>query len=590
MREGWVMGTIRVNDFFEQYQDGDDCTAAVFEALQECKKTNNLVLSFEQGTYHFKADKAFEKYMFVSNNDQGLKRIVFPLFGMEGLTVDGNGSDFIFHDRIMPFAIEHSKDISLKNFSIDYNRPLYTQGHVVDTTERYIDVKIDKEKYPFKVVDDKLVLYSDTWEMDQINSVLEFDANTKAPKFGCEDLHIKNAEKRDAIEQTVKAEMLDDGAVRLFLSFQKKIPDHGSILSIKHEPRLNPTVVIHESENVKLDSIFIYHSGSMGVVGQLSKNIYLRNVQVASRPGSDRVVSACADATHFVNCRGNLILEDCLFENQLDDHTNVHGNFLRLHKQLSDRCIYARIMHHMQRGIDVFKAGDEVKFVDRMSLLDIGCGIVKSSSFINQDFVKIEFEEPIPEGVSLEDGIENISAVPDVTIQNCRGGKNRARGYVIKTPGKVLIENCDLYTEGMAILLMYDVYFWHESGGVRDLTIRNNHLRSLNASGVYGPAVININAKVQEEKGTALHQNITIDHNTLETVDKDVVHARYVKNLDITNNRIVVRPKIRNKVRVSQIKLSNCDNVVFSANRIDAKDGDFEFVWDQETCTDVKVF
>jgi hypothetical protein len=50
-------------------------------------------------------DKAKEKYLHISNNDDGLKRIIFPLEGFKNFEIDAQGSSFICHDYDLPFHV-----------------------------------------------------------------------------------------------------------------------------------------------------------------------------------------------------------------------------------------------------------------------------------------------------------------------------------------------------------------------------------------------------------------------------------------------------------------------------------------------------
>ena len=47
-----------------------------------------------------------------SNNDSGLKRVVFLLDGFTDFEIDGGGSHFIFHGFLNPFVIENSERIA----------------------------------------------------------------------------------------------------------------------------------------------------------------------------------------------------------------------------------------------------------------------------------------------------------------------------------------------------------------------------------------------------------------------------------------------------------------------------------------------
>ncbi|MFN6017917.1 MAG: hypothetical protein ACK49N_10095, partial [Verrucomicrobiota bacterium] len=88
-------------------------------------------IEFSPGRYDFRLDRAIEKYLFVSNNDEGLKRIAFHLEGLSEVEIDGQGAEFIFHGFLMPFAVENCRGVTLRNFSIDYARPFHSEGEIL---------------------------------------------------------------------------------------------------------------------------------------------------------------------------------------------------------------------------------------------------------------------------------------------------------------------------------------------------------------------------------------------------------------------------------------------------------------------------
>ena len=96
--------------------DGSDTTPSVRAALEQIRQGKADKLVFPPGRYDFWPDQAEEKYLFISNNDEGLKRIAFVLAGVKDLEIDGGGATFVFHGRMMPFLIEHSQGVTLKNF------------------------------------------------------------------------------------------------------------------------------------------------------------------------------------------------------------------------------------------------------------------------------------------------------------------------------------------------------------------------------------------------------------------------------------------------------------------------------------------
>ena len=93
---------INLADYLSEAGKNADATSAVRRALTDCKKTKAAKLIIPEGTYHFYPDMATETYFFISNNDEGLKRIAFFLDGF---------SDFVIATTGTPIAATRSATI-----------------------------------------------------------------------------------------------------------------------------------------------------------------------------------------------------------------------------------------------------------------------------------------------------------------------------------------------------------------------------------------------------------------------------------------------------------------------------------------------
>ena len=142
--------TLNVADFGAVPDDNKDDTLAIKAALNACKEQKSAKLVFPKGRYDFFPTFASERYCFISNNDEGLKRIAFPISNVQKLTIDGQGSEFMFHGFINPFVVDHSADIRFENFSIDYSRPFHSEGIILGFDDEGMDLEIT-EGFPFKV-------------------------------------------------------------------------------------------------------------------------------------------------------------------------------------------------------------------------------------------------------------------------------------------------------------------------------------------------------------------------------------------------------------------------------------------------------
>jgi len=142
-------GTISVADYGARANDGSDTTPAVRQALEECRKTGAAKLTFPPGRYDFWPDRAEEKFYFITNNDSGLRAIEFPLTEVNGLEIDGGGAEFVFHDKIMPFVLDHSTNVTLRNFSIDWARTFQSEVKVLSVDDSGLEATIP-EQFPYR--------------------------------------------------------------------------------------------------------------------------------------------------------------------------------------------------------------------------------------------------------------------------------------------------------------------------------------------------------------------------------------------------------------------------------------------------------
>jgi hypothetical protein len=96
-----------------------DMTLAVRNAI-ESVTDKDIKIIFTKGTYTFLPDYAKEKFSFVTNHGNGLKKIIFLLENFNSVEIDGNGSEFIFHGHTAPFQIFNCNSVSIKNLTIDW--------------------------------------------------------------------------------------------------------------------------------------------------------------------------------------------------------------------------------------------------------------------------------------------------------------------------------------------------------------------------------------------------------------------------------------------------------------------------------------
>jgi len=569
---------IDIQDHLDE-NSASDIVPAVQRALAACRGVPHATLRFQPGTYHFRADRAPERFYYVSNNDYGQKRIAFPLVECSGLTIDGGGAEFLFHGRITPFVLDHARDIVLRNFTVDYDRPFFSQGEVVACTEDSLDLRFDTTEFPYRVDGSTLVFTAPDWTSthEWCWLVTEFDPRTRAPTNNMFYYPIKNKgvsfahidKTFDDWAQPFSATALEPGLVRLHY----KTPWRhtiGHFVTLGHENRKNPGVFIHESARVTVEDVRLHHVGAMGVIAQLSSDITLKRLDISVREGSSRIVSVKADATHFVNCEGTIRIEDCRFENMLDDATNIHGIYSTVTRRIGRDGVESQLRHFQQHGICSYRPGDRVAFTDNQSMRVVHEGVVADVRVLNAQYFELRMKDAIPDGVVTGFAIANVTRMPAAVIRGCRTGNNRPRGFLLTTNRPVLIEGNTFYNSSHAIHVSGDANYWFESGTLTSLTIRGNTFR--NCGYADGAAPVNISPEIPKPGEAAYHRGIVIEDNTFVTPNPNLLTAGFVDGLIFRGNRVERSDAFScNAKDRPPVQIWNCRNAEITAGEKDAK-------------------
>src|SRR5690606_37721995 len=146
--------------------------------------------------------------------------------------------------------------------------------------------------------------------------------------------------------------------------------------------------------------------------------------------------------------------DSCLFENMLDDGTNVHGTYVKIDSVISNKKIRVQLQHYQQAGIVLGQKGDEVWFLSTPSPQRSNVNTIESYIPINKYYADIVFSTAVPAHIKKGDLIENKTwNTSSFTIKNSIMRNHRARNIVLKDPGKILIEN-NYFQSMMAAILV----------------------------------------------------------------------------------------------------------------------------------------
>jgi hypothetical protein len=417
--------TIYLKDYLSGYQAGDDAGYAIRKALDATRKQRARKLVLPGGTLRITPKFVYEQYGWISNNDEGLKRIAFNLTGMHDLEIDGQGTTLLFTGYVSPFLIQDASNITVRNLSVDYTRTFHSEGIITGSGENWLDIRFEPE-FPCYVADGRLQ-FRDQFNISYpYSNLLEFDPVKKETAFMAKDYWIFSG-------GSMPAEQLANGHVRIFKE---------------------------------------------GLEGT---------------PGNVLVFGASHRRVPF-----------------------TYG--------------------HLK---------------------------VKESELLNKEYIRVILESAIPDSTPKLDVVAADGAYPDVLIKNCIMRRNRARGLLLGSRGKIVIEDNYFHIAGSAILFEGDGTYWYEQSGVRDVTIRNNIFENCNY-GVWGNACISVGSGIRkDQEHSRYHHQILVEKNTFRGFDPRLVNIYCVNGFTFRNNQIentTDYPYIHQEKRPFVIK--NCDNVI----------------------------
>lgn len=573
----------------------EDASPAVLARVLSAKEKPISKITFEKGTYHFYPDKAYEVYSNISNHDDVVIFTSFPLQGFKNLTLDGQGSTFIFHGRMIPFLIENSENITITNVSIDWEVPFHSEGVIVanDEQNETFDWKFS-DAYPYEIRNKQLIFIKPYYE-HTVGQTILFDPERKAIMFNTEAYTnittlSKTAEQHNVdkinykyktdprsklhkswgIENKTWAEQLEPGVVRIH-GHTKKLPPVGMVMSSKGHQSLNrlaPAFRIKFTDGFTAQNVNVHHAGGMGMIVENSSDLLLDNFNVIASNG--RMVSTTADATHFIGCRGKVTLRNCTLNNMLDDALNLHGVYQEIVDIQGEQKIGVRMGHAQQQGFTIGKANDTLGVLRLSdSFFPYDKLTIKSVQKINGRYHIITVNEKLPATIKVGDLVENLDGYPELLVENCNIGNNRARGLLISNSNKTLIQNNTFSTEMEPILIPVESGHWFEAGNAANLVIKNNIFQDGQHSG-FNRGVIRF--VTDDDNENIAFTNIEIVDNTFNQFDNLILEIANTDGLLFKGNTITnsgVFPSLHPDNPAVKVKTSK--NIKFQKNKYKGK-------------------
>ena len=483
--------------------------------------------------------------LWISNHtDFPGRRILLDLVGKTNMVYDAKGATLMVRDPAIALHLKDCRNVTIRNLVIDWERPVLTEARITGFAKGETRVRIDRDRYPVAVKDGRLFM-TGPGRCDPVRTVRFLDGTTFAPVKLTSDTFVQKTQVREE----------PDGTIAILADYSRKGVgvQVGYVVVMRPPERPYPAIFVEDSSGILLEDVIVRDAFGMGLIAQKSDGIAWRGTGRAddrtagliARPGSH--VTAHADATHFSNCRGQVAVENCLFEGMMDDAINVHSTCLQITNVLSRSSVRCMFRHHEAIGFTLFRVGDHARLIRSLTNEEGPVLAIKAVRRLADDVVELDFASDVPADFGVGDTLENADYQCAVTFRGNVIRNNRARGALFTTPGKVVCSSNRFETcAGAAVVLAGDAAYWFESGHCRDVEISGNVISNCLSAGYgrhgHSNGIFSIDPCIRDLSAQKdyCHSNIRIFGNTIFTHDVTLLFARSATGLIWSNNVVKV--------------------------------------------------
>ena len=397
------------------------------------------------------------------------------------LTIRGGKNTVLINTRLScVFFLNGCKNVTLRDFAIDYDPLAFTQGTIT---------KVDKKnmRLYYRIHDG----YPRLSKPYMVKHPLYFDKNTRLFKYnkvgiGCSGNYIIN---------DTEGYLQFNGN-----RFDIQVGDY-VVLNFRQDCALK---VRGMSENLKFINITMY-SGPGGIIAREVKGRHeVRNCRSirGERPAGatqDRLLSLSADAVNYATGRQVPIIDGNDFSFIGDDSVNLHGRSLFVVKAEPETgsFICATGSKNKVTYLELIFAGDRVRYLAKHNYALVHETKVKKFELAKGDFkisdMKLLYPPKTPnqvtffrvyvEGDKLPEAETRVDFpainMPNFVISNNYFHDHRARGTRIMANNGVIENNRIERLEHQGISAGASYGHWTEAGWVENIIIRNNVIDSV---------------------------------------------------------------------------------------------------------------
>ena len=540
---------------------------ALAEAIRSCENGDTIHLG--GGIIEIDNMFAVPQIYYLPRYSNAKKYYAFYLENLNDVTIDGDGAKLVFDGDVSPFGFKNCKNITLKNFKIDYKMPHFVQGFIKKAAADYMDIKYNSAYCDchYDKQSKKLKAYSKNSDFVlDISSCLtnEFETDPMRPVYSTPDYFLCT-DKVHPVYRDMSVLMdvceLGDNLFRFKFNDKKVKHNEGNYIVQADHERRNSNFQFMQCENIYMENIDMYASASFGIIVFLCKDFRAKNVNSVICPDSGRALAVNADVFHIVNTRGTIKISDCIMENNMDDSLNIHSLFSVVRNKINKKTLVVDFTYLAKKALNLYSEGERVDVLDKYTFQKRKTLTVVKSELLGDYCLRVQFDEDIGD-IEKNDLLESADAKPEVYLNNCRSGNNRGRGFLVPAGRKTVIENCVFYNLRSGIDANGASLTYLEGSAINGLVVRNNSFCDCARRQCDYP--INIRPmSIDARISPPYHSNISICNNNFVHNGRRFINIECASKIKIKDNTYDFNEKLppHSNVNDSGITCLNCTEI-----------------------------
>ena len=483
----------------------------------------------------------------------------------EEVVVDGGGITLLCDGLMQPVAFWNCGRVTVRNLGIDWRRPLFSVGTVVEADPHTLVFR------PLSGCGQPSAQLAATPAMSpdsRLSSGTLLPPDSPSP-----DTLLQGGEPVVSF-QTARADGVPSG-ICLFEGIGRVQPakeagcfqihsreaigpvQPGDKVILRHIYSYAPVCHLFGCRDVRIEDVRIHAGPGMGIIAHRCGDIHLERLRV--EPSGDRVMSTNCDATHFISCSGEIRINGCTFRGMGDDAANVHGFYLTVRRIADRRLVVSLDAAPQDFEMDLPDPGDELELVRPDTLLPYGACRVRQVRWDGGSRqVELELTADLPPEAALGDLLANRTKAARLIFENNTAENIRGRAVLVQTRHAVVRDNRFVHCTGQGVHVD-TATGWMEALGTRDIRIeRNRFLACGYGQTKYCDAAGVVVETECERPAVGVHRGITIADNCIQGANHGVV-VRCAEDVQIRGNTF--------ETAKAPIVLGDCGAVSVAGNR-----------------------